>query len=376
MLRNSKCVTLSFLSFLALAASSRAVDHQIVVQTAAFAPEVMNIEVGDKVIWTNSSGVAHNVVALDGSFNSGPLSSDAWVFSLTFRRGGTFTYRSQAPGAIFGTINVAGVYADGFEVGSTQGWDDSQPSFIACTCYFSNDCPSNANFCNWGVLSTEDNCEWMEVKPEGVPGAGCNVLYQGVGWVPNICDGVCEPSRRGSIPGSEDPAKVREAVLLWADAIIGPAIKRGGGPVDPVIAGKVLNLGFKHQESAMMIGRQVADLLMLGGNPGFYGHFCHFEGHPDEPDPSKWVDLSAERCKAAMARKLADSLAAELSSPGAGAVVLRSLPPTCTWSDIGPTQRCHGDLACLGERVQHMAIFLSTPPNRDSLFFQESFFKP
>ena len=87
---------------------------------------------------------------------------------------------------------------------------------------------------------------------------------------------------------------------LWAGALLRPA-EAGGGPPDPELVETVLALDFASPAVAMNPGRQVNDLFILAGSPGFYDHFCHYEQHPDEPDPALWVDLSDDPCRAAAA---------------------------------------------------------------------------
>lgn len=48
-----------------------------------FEPEVVVINVGDTVRFTNQEGI-HNAVARDGSFDSGPPASGNWQYSVTF----------------------------------------------------------------------------------------------------------------------------------------------------------------------------------------------------------------------------------------------------------------------------------------------------
>ncbi len=338
--------------------------HTVEIQVGGFSPNNVTLEVGDRVLWVNVSGVAHNVVAGDGSFNSGIPSPDSWNWGRFFSSSGIFTYSSQGAGGFTGTVTVAGVFGDGLEAGTTSNWTTTEPSFPSCNCYFSNDCSGVNNFCNWGSLTVEDSCEWMENKPNSVPGAGCDVLFLGTTWQGGICDGVCSPSSFGSIPGSEDKALVSEAIALWSMAVLEPSKKPGGGPVDPVQAQKALNLPFVHEDSAIQIGRQVADLMMLSGVPEFYDHFCHYEAHPNEPNPELWVDLSAQRCRAALVEVLTRALGAEVVSPGAGAAVLAERPAVCMGlpDQLGGT-RCAGDPQCLAARVASLAVLLTTPPN-------------
>jgi plastocyanin len=85
-----------------------ATTHLVIVgvPTNAFDPAVLTIQVGDTVRWENRAG-NHNVWALDGSFSSGPVSSDAWTYLHTFTSAGTWNYLCvQHANVMKGTIIV------------------------------------------------------------------------------------------------------------------------------------------------------------------------------------------------------------------------------------------------------------------------------
>ncbi|MEL7060762.1 MAG: hypothetical protein AAGN46_12120, partial [Acidobacteriota bacterium] len=253
-------------------------------------------------------------------------------------------------------------FGDSLESGNLEAWDDIVPVRANCACYFSADCVSGT-FCDYGPgsFSTEDICTWVDGKPDGVPGAGCNLPHIGE-WGGDICDGVCAPSAQGSALGIEDPDLLRQAVELWGDAILGPA-EDGGGEIDGQVFGIIEELPLYGAEAPMLLGRQVADFLIEVGGIDIYDHFCHWEQHPGEPDPSLWVDLSASPCRAAVLRLAVDALVAELDAPGGAQRVFDDLPSTCSgWGDwIG--DRCSGDDAakCLAERAADLRVFLTTP---------------
>jgi hypothetical protein len=108
---------------------------------------------------------------------------------------------------------------------------------------------------------------------------------------------------------------------------------------------------------------------MLAGVPQLYMHFCRWEANPDVPDPSLWPDLSAERCRAALVGVLADALAAEIGSPGAGAAILADRPGVCQGSSavFGGGSCPDGEAACVSGRVAGLAELLTTPPGGDPL---------
>jgi plastocyanin len=110
-MRKLKILLLVLASF-AVSTTARAVDRNVSVGPGStFSPSTLNINVGDRVIWTRLGGL-HNVQADDGSFGNVP--SDTWnTFMVTFNSAGSFEYfcdiHSSATGtAMNGVINVAG----------------------------------------------------------------------------------------------------------------------------------------------------------------------------------------------------------------------------------------------------------------------------
>lgn len=83
----------------AVAAPLGAATVTVDVDNNLFSPSVVTIQVGDTVEWVNNSG-SHNVVANDGSFNSGEPSF-GWTYRRTFTTPGTVFYYC-APHVIFG----------------------------------------------------------------------------------------------------------------------------------------------------------------------------------------------------------------------------------------------------------------------------------
>lgn len=65
---------------------------EVVIESFAFGPSVIEIGVGDTVVWTNKeSSVGHTTVANDGSWQSALLSPGK-TFEQVFDRPGTYTY--------------------------------------------------------------------------------------------------------------------------------------------------------------------------------------------------------------------------------------------------------------------------------------------
>src|SRR5262245_10026654 len=72
-------------TLLLAAAAARAATIQVSAFNFSFSPAEVDINVGDTVIWTGLAG-GHNVVADDGSFDSG----SAGTFQHTFNSAGSF----------------------------------------------------------------------------------------------------------------------------------------------------------------------------------------------------------------------------------------------------------------------------------------------
>ncbi|MEM9556761.1 MAG: plastocyanin/azurin family copper-binding protein [Acidobacteriota bacterium] len=351
------------LVLLGLAGVAPAAEHTIVTNGTTFVPADLTIQAGDTVIWRNEDGGSHNVVSDDALFTSGPPSTDLWEFRYTFSKGGVYGYHCEVHQAagMTGTITVEGLFGDGFEIGDQGAWDDTVPVRADCTCYFSSDCVAGSS-CDYGPggFSTEDICTWVDGKPDGVPGAGCNLPHNGP-WGGEICDGVCAPSAQGSSLGIEDAKRLAEGTRLWAEAILGPSMA-GGGPLDPIATQRARQIPYERADAADHLGRYVADLLVSSGTPGFYKHFCYHEQHPDSPDPAIWVDLSNAPCAAALAGLTIDAALAEMARPGDGLAMARELPSSCdAWPEsVGASCGLLDAPDCLGQRIRDFVDFVTT----------------
>jgi plastocyanin len=73
-----------------------AADHVVELQGISFVPQLLNIEVGDKVTWKNMSALNHTATSgtpctPNGLFHSGTLGPAA-EYSFTFTEGGAVPY--------------------------------------------------------------------------------------------------------------------------------------------------------------------------------------------------------------------------------------------------------------------------------------------
>lgn len=87
--------------------AAQAATVQVSASGFSFDPPVVNINVGDTVVWTGLEGGYHNVAAEDGSFRS-PAGAD--TYSRTFNSAGSFDYVCE-PHIVYGmtgTVNVSG----------------------------------------------------------------------------------------------------------------------------------------------------------------------------------------------------------------------------------------------------------------------------
>jgi len=104
-----KCI-LSLIIFTA-AVTFGQTTHNVEIVGMSFNPQELTINVNDAVKWTNDGGL-HNVLADDGSFTSGPVSSSIWEFTHTFTSTGDFGYYCEAHGSpgsgMYGVIHVQG----------------------------------------------------------------------------------------------------------------------------------------------------------------------------------------------------------------------------------------------------------------------------
>lgn len=82
--------------------------RQVAIPGKAYAPDRLDVLVGDTVTWTNSDGLTHTVTAGDDSFDSGFMGPGA-TFSRTFDRPATIPYACTIHKFMTGTIRVVPV---------------------------------------------------------------------------------------------------------------------------------------------------------------------------------------------------------------------------------------------------------------------------
>jgi plastocyanin len=104
--------------------------HGVEIREDAFAPDYLEVRVGDGVAWLNQSEGPHSVTSDDGTFDSGPL-DPGQRFEIRFEAEGTYPYRSTAEGdeGMVGVVIVVPVDHDASAGGSPPtGPEETGPS--------------------------------------------------------------------------------------------------------------------------------------------------------------------------------------------------------------------------------------------------------
>jgi plastocyanin len=80
-------------------------DVHVEIKEFHFGPEIITVQAGSTVHWSNSDNDRHIVVADNGSFHSERIYKGD-EFAFTFNRPGTFTYHCNIHALMKGTIIV------------------------------------------------------------------------------------------------------------------------------------------------------------------------------------------------------------------------------------------------------------------------------
>jgi plastocyanin len=81
-------------------------EIRIGIDNFTFAPEIMTVPSGTKVVWTNADDTPHSIVETTGKFRSAALDTDD-RFTLVFDKAGTFAYFCGLHPHMKGTIVVS-----------------------------------------------------------------------------------------------------------------------------------------------------------------------------------------------------------------------------------------------------------------------------
>jgi plastocyanin len=83
-----------------------ATTFQVSITEFMFTPNrIMNVHVGDTVMWTNNGTVTHTTTAKQNRWNSGNMAPGA-TFSFTFARAAVYMYRCNIHHQMTGSIQV------------------------------------------------------------------------------------------------------------------------------------------------------------------------------------------------------------------------------------------------------------------------------
>lgn len=91
--------------FLAVGGVAFAATRAVAISGFAFSPATMTINVGDRVMWTNSDAVAHTATATGGAFDTGDIGQGQSA-SVRFTKAGTYAYYCTPHPSMTGTIRV------------------------------------------------------------------------------------------------------------------------------------------------------------------------------------------------------------------------------------------------------------------------------
>jgi len=80
--------------------------HTINIQSFAFSPSALTIQVGDTVTWTNLDSMSHTITSDSGTELSSSSFGKNGVYSHTFSTVGNFAYHCAIHSSMKGTITV------------------------------------------------------------------------------------------------------------------------------------------------------------------------------------------------------------------------------------------------------------------------------
>jgi plastocyanin len=81
-------------------------DQSVTIDAFAFSPQEISVPTGATVAWVNTQpSVRHTATSLDGSFDSGTLSTND-TFAFTFAQAGDFAYQCEIHPSMRGIVHV------------------------------------------------------------------------------------------------------------------------------------------------------------------------------------------------------------------------------------------------------------------------------
>ena len=100
-----RALVLAALALACTPGAAQAANRVVDMPGKFFVPPALSVLAGDSVTWTNSDSFDHDVAALDGSFDSGRMSTGA-RYSVTFRAPGHVAYRCTLHPFMAGSVDV------------------------------------------------------------------------------------------------------------------------------------------------------------------------------------------------------------------------------------------------------------------------------
>ncbi|MBI4918873.1 cupredoxin family copper-binding protein [archaeon] len=79
--------------------------HKVKIESFAFVPAELTVNVGDTVVWTNEDRVVHTATALDGSFDTNRIGNDQSK-EVAFTQVGEYAYKCNIHPSMKGLIIV------------------------------------------------------------------------------------------------------------------------------------------------------------------------------------------------------------------------------------------------------------------------------
>ena len=82
------------------------VIHKVDISNFAFSPQTLSIQIGDKVVWTNTANDFHRVVWDNGTFSSSENLDIFQTYEVLLTTSGTFPYHCGIHSSMTGSITV------------------------------------------------------------------------------------------------------------------------------------------------------------------------------------------------------------------------------------------------------------------------------
>lgn len=80
--------------------------HKVDISNFAFSPQTLSIQIGDKVVWTNTANDFHRVVWDNGTFSSSEDLDIFQTYEVLLTTSGTFPYHCGIHSSMTGSITV------------------------------------------------------------------------------------------------------------------------------------------------------------------------------------------------------------------------------------------------------------------------------